>query len=202
MRWFIVASGPSLIKEDIEKLKGQNVIVINTTYKLAPWATVLYACDPKWWHWNEGAKDFEGEKWTQYSGMGKEGRLKEYIEKNNLEDYKLKYVKSVPNSGISEDPNYIYQGSNSGIQAINLAYHFGAREMVLLGFDMQQTNGKNHWHEDHPDKVNAHWHRWLGLYEVVSNDAKRLGISIINCTRETALKCFEKQDLDIIIGSS
>lgn len=198
-RWFICASGPSLTQEDVDSLKGQNVIVINTTYKLAKWAKVLYACDPRWWRWNEGAKDFEGERWTQFSGMGKEGKLENYIEQNGLSEFDLNYIRSVPNSGISEDSDYIYQGSNSGIQAINLAYHFGARSICLLGYDLQATGGKNHWHED-PEVDQAKWSKWIPLFDRVAEDAKKLGIPIVNCTRETALTQFDRKNIDEILG--
>ena len=183
--WWIIASGPSLTKEDVDKLEDKNVIVINNNYQLAPWAQILYACDLKWWDWHEGAKDFKGEKWTQ--------------DEKAAEKYGLRYIKSIPNAGISEDPQVIHQGSNSGIQAIGLAYHFGARTIYLLGYDLQATRGKSHWHGDHPDGVVSCWHRWLVFYEQVAKDAEKLGISIINCTRETALKCFERKELDEVL---
>ena len=40
---------------------------------------------------------------------------------------------------------------NSGAGAINLAYHFGARRILLVGMDMKPgPNGEKHWHPDHP----------------------------------------------------
>ena len=71
-KWAIIASGPSLTKEDVDAVRGLNVIVINTSYWLAPWADILYACDGHWWDWHYENTDwkakldaFENKKWTQ-----------------------------------------------------------------------------------------------------------------------------------------
>lgn len=192
--WFIIASGPSLTKKDIDSIKGQNVICINDNYRIAPWADVLYACDPHWWEWHKDKPEFlafKGEKWTQCSNWNKE----------QIEVFKrlgVNWIESKNLPGLSTDPSYIHQGSNSGIQAINLAYHWGAKRIVLLGYDMQPTGGKSHWHGDHPNGVRSCWHNWLKLYDKVAEHANELGLEIINATRETALTCFPRVSLESI----
>src|SRR5690349_852168 len=46
-----VASGPSLTQEDIDHCRPHvdATIVVNASFRLAPWATVLYAADREWW---------------------------------------------------------------------------------------------------------------------------------------------------------
>src|SRR5262245_15095240 len=46
-----IASGPSLIAEDCAKVKasGHPTIVTNTTFRMCPWAHVLFGFDSKWW---------------------------------------------------------------------------------------------------------------------------------------------------------
>src|SRR5690349_21512799 len=53
----ILASGPSmtpkiadLVADWKSKAGNRKVIAINTTFKLAPWADVLFACDLPWWN--------------------------------------------------------------------------------------------------------------------------------------------------------
>ncbi len=184
--WFIIASGPSLTREDVESLKGQRVLVINDNYLLAPWSAVLYACDGHWWDWHADRpelKAFKGRKITQDEDAAKR--------------YGLEHIRGVDEPGLSSDPACIHMGSNSGIQAINLAYHLGARRVVLLGFDMQATGGKTHWHGKHPGEDGGYspWHKWLWRYQLVADDAKRMGFEIINATRETALTCFPRKPL-------
>jgi hypothetical protein len=184
--WFIIASGPSLTAEDVDSLKGQCVICINDNYLRAPWADVLYACDGQWWNGTATElKAFKGRKITQ--------------DKEAADKYVLEYIESVDAPGLSRDPSYIHKGSNSGIQAINLACHFGARRIVLLGYDMQATGGKSHWFGEHPNNFRSSWHRWLPLYERVAADARQMDIEIINATRETALTCFPRQPLSSLL---
>ena len=60
-----VASGPSLIQEDIEYCKGKaKIYVVNDCHKIAPFADLLYAADTQWWEYYNGVPDFNGEKWT------------------------------------------------------------------------------------------------------------------------------------------
>lgn len=185
---FIVASGPSLTIQDVNAIKGQRVIVINDNYLLAPWADVLYFCDGRWWDWHRDKPElraFRGRKITQ--------------DKDAAARYGIEYIESRDGSGLSRDPAYIHKGSNSGIQAINLAYHFGARRIVLLGYDMQATAGRAHWFGDHPNAIRSPWHRWLALYQQVADDAGQMGLEIINATRETALTCFPKKPLSSLL---
>ena len=191
-KWAIIASGPSLTKEDVNAVRGLNVIVINTSHWLAPWANILYACDGHWWDWHHDNPEwkakldaFEGEKWTQ--------------DKAAAEKYGLNYIESKPEAGLSAKPGLIHQGSNSGIQAINLAYHKGARDIILLGYDMQGDDKKPHWHGHHPSRVVSSWSQWLSFYNFVAADAKKLGIEITNCSRETALTCFPRKRLEEVL---
>lgn len=194
--WFIIASGPSLTQEDVNAIKGQKVIVINDNYLIAPWSDYMYACDPHWWMWHKERpelKTFKGQKWTQRESW--EASEKEAVEKH----HELNWIDSKCEMGLSTDPAFIHQGSNSGIQAINLAYHFGARRIVLLGFDMQPTNGKAHWFGEHPNKSHPKFNSLMKFYEHVADQAPTLGLEIINATRETALTCFKRQSLSSLL---
>lgn len=188
-RWWILASGPSLTKSDVDKLKGEKVCVINTTYQIAPWADILYACDQSWWEWDvgqEAIRTFQGQKWTQTEAWNK--RLPE-----------LNYIESKSGSGLAME-GAIYQGSNSGIQAINLIYQLYKPEIIyLLGYDMKGTKENAHWHAPHPNHISSPWDSWVGLYNQVAADAERLGVQIINCSRETALTCFPRQSLEEVL---
>lgn len=159
-------------------------IIINDNYRIAPWADYLYACDCNWWrhHYDDVKETFSGELWTQdkaWTGDFPEG---------------VNVIQSASEKGLSDDPNVIHQGANSGYQAINLAYHFGAKTILLLGYDM---SGKgSHWFGKHQGEGLSASTDYSGL---VSNFAtikpENHGIEIINCTRRTALK-FMRADLD------
>lgn len=92
-------------------------------------------------------------------------------------------------------------GRNSGYQAINLAFHFGASTIALVGYDMQHTGGVTHWHGDHPAGMrNASTVKnWLSGFDALAADLRDEGLDVVNCTIETALTCFPRADLRDVI---
>lgn len=92
----------------------------------------------------------------------------------------------------------IYTGKNSGFQALHAAVLFGASRVVLLGFDFQATNRRSHWHGDHPPGLSNSRRRygaWVEAMKPLAHDLERLGIEVLNCSRETALSCFRRVEL-------
>lgn len=85
---------------------------------------------------------------------------------------------------------------NSGANAIALAAWQGAKRIILVGYDCQLTNGKTHWHGDHPKPLtNAHSiNLWPDRFNKVA--ALLRGVEIINCSRQTALTCFTRGNLE------
>lgn len=107
--------------------------------------------------------------------------------------------------GLNTEQGTINSGGegSSGFQAINLAYHIGATKIILLGYDMQSTGGKNHWFGDHPKKtpegkntafMNGTFGRYVKTFRTI--DPARYGIEIINCSRATALDAFPRMRLE------
>lgn len=86
--------------------------------------------------------------------------------------------------------------ANSGAGAISTAVHAGAKRVILLGYDCQKTGGKSHWHGDHPKHLGnaGRIETWHDAFLKLKNDFK--DIEILNATRETALECFDKIDLE------
>lgn len=193
MDWFILASGPSLTQNDVDLLKDKNVIAINDNYKLAPWAKVLYACDAHWWVWHkDSVRDFKGELWTQSESWSDDQR-------KEVSHLNIKTITSKGGAGLSTDPDIIYQGANSGYQAINLAYHFGAKRIILLGYDMQNTGGKSHWFGEHPNGVSPKYNSIIPFFQTIADQLPSLDLEVINCTRETQLECFAKSSLEDVL---
>jgi len=191
----LVASGPSLTQEQVDQCRGKaQIVVINDNYKIAPFADHLYACDQTWWLWHEDDPEllaFKGKKWTQTSSWDDE------IRKRIRKKHDLTFIQSKAEPGLSTDPNIIHQGSNSGYQAINLAYHLGAKKILLIGYDMQRTNDKAHWFGDHPDKGQTNYSKFTKYYNTLAK--QDLDVEIINCTTQTALTCFPRKELKDVL---
>lgn len=81
---------------------------------------------------------------------------------------------------------------------MNLAYLFGARKIILLGFDMQSADGKSHWHGDHPGPLNrsSAFKTWIKNFDILARDLRDAGVDVVNATRVTALNCFQKANLE------
>ncbi len=108
-------------------------------------------------------------------------------------DYGLIHVLSRCDIGLGHD--VIHTGGNSGHQAINLAYLMGAKKIILLGFDMQRTGGRTHFHGDHEGMSNpddAIFREWVKNFEVMAKDFQEVGVEVLNASRETALTCFPR----------
>jgi hypothetical protein len=89
--------------------------------------------------------------------------------------------------------------ANSGAGAIVTAIEGGATKVILLGYDCQHTNGKTHWHGDHPPHLgNARqvdrWHEKFSQLAI-----KYAKIEILNASRETALDCFPCVELESVL---
>lgn len=93
-------------------------------------------------------------------------------------------------------------GGNSGYQAINLSVQFGANRILLLGFDMTIARGI-HWHGRHPDGMcnpsEGGCRTWRKTFAAAIPDLRALGVTVINCSRETALTCFPRAKLETVL---
>lgn len=191
-----IGGGPSLTQADVDYVRNRaRVIAINNAYLLAPWADMLYACDLQWWQWHAGALDFSGERWMLLTGQ----QARNNVRQNILEAaarWNIKTIEGRGGFGLSNDPLLLHTGGNSGYQAINMAYHKGARRVVLLGYDMQYSNNKTHWHGDHPNKQKNHgFDRWMVSFKGIKLQG---AIEVINASRQSALRCFPRMPIEEI----
>lgn len=189
-KFICVASGPSLTQEDLNYIKenrtDHKMLVINDNYRLAPWAEYHYACDGKWWdHWiNDVQKNYKGISFTQC--------------RRSSQKYNLNYTPGEHKPGLGKDKK-IHFGSNSGYQAVNLCYLWGAKEIMLIGYDMGMgPKGEHHWFGNHPGRLHTQspYDQFVKNFQKLAEDLEKEGVKVINCSRRTALDCFEKQKLE------
>lgn len=126
-------------------------------------------------------RECSGELWT--------------INEHAAKVWNVNRVFSEPGGGISKHPNTIREGGNSGYQACGLALLFGVSRIVLLGFDMQFTRGRRHWHPDHErnNPVAKSFHSWRKNFQELAGVSR---VPIVNATRETAMTCFRRVTLE------
>lgn len=171
-----IASGPSLTAEQVAQVQAWRqasddrvVLVVNTSFRIAPWADVLYGMDSQWWraYGEEVAASFPGKRVT-----------------NAIPHPQWRVL-----PGAQVVPGWQPFG-NSGAGAIYLAARLGARRVGLIGYDCRTQPQRKHWHPDHPGRLGncgsiASWPYHFGQL------AKWLcEVEITNCTPGSALKAF------------
>lgn len=178
------------------------MIAVNDSFLLAPWADVLYGCDETWWQ-SRGAS-------IRKIWHGGEGHIAcRFGTKVTLEN-KIEGVLRLRNTGeegLETDPTGLRTGKNSGYQAINLAYHFGAKRIVLLGFDMRLgPSGEMHWNARPERQTPAGFAQTLSLmlpkFDTLKEPLKRAGVEVLNATPNSALKTWPYVPLEDILAQS
>jgi hypothetical protein len=160
------------------------VIAINDAYRLAPWADVLYACDAAWWRWHKGVRSFAGPKYA-LRGTHSEAHPAD-----------VTVLENTGESGLERASTGLRHGRNSGYQAIGVAVHLGAARIVLLGYDMQAIKGSpSHWFGEHPSGARPPVGTFLPFFPSLVAPLQKLGVTVINASRETALTCFPRRSL-------
>jgi len=163
------------------------VIAVNRSYQLVPWAECLYAADAGFWkHYK--ATGFKGWRFCA--------------------DETIRYIDaSVHAVKIARDPKdrrltemvagpigTVGFGGNSGYQAVNLAAQFGARRILLVGFDYCGA----HWHPDHPktlrNPTGAEFRRWAMDLDRAAGTLKSWGIEVLNLSPVSKLRAFPYAD--------
>ncbi len=183
---FILGGGPSLLDVPIWRLRQLKsygrVIVINDSYRLVPDADVLYFCDAHWWQARNRDVEatFTGRKIITMVGNG-----------NSISD--VISLRNTGATGLETDPGAIRHGHNSGYAAINVAAHFGCRQIVLLGYDMHVAGTHTHWHDTPvrpvpPDMFERSLQRdMLPNFNTLKAPLEKAGVRVVNSTPASAL---------------
>jgi hypothetical protein len=202
MKAIVVGTGPSLTREAIELVNASNLpkFGCNLAYKAVPDLVALHGCNWQFWdyYWDEVTR-LGCDLWSTRPEM--RGRPP------------VKYIEEADKPGLSTDPNLLHHGHSSGYQIINLAYHYGVREFVLIGYDLRYPGGYNgvrkqagsgrHFFGEYPQAL-QHWTRCnvgdggelnglLDCYRTIDPD--QYGIRIVNCSPGSALNFFETGNL-------
>lgn len=117
--------------------------------------------------------------------------------------YRMNWIRGEMGGGVSGSPKSIRMGGNSGFQALQLALLWGCERVILLGYDMQMTFNKTHWHGDHrkglgnplPERFPA----WLKCFKEIPHATRA---RVVNASRHTALDCFKRMRLETCLSES
>lgn len=199
----ILAGGPSLRTQDISPIYKAKpplrIIAINDSWRLAPKASVLYFCDWSWWQMQMDRNARTADGLMSFHDLIYKGFW--LTVSSDFEGHpQVRYIKLDGQRGLSDDPTAIRHGSNSGYQAINVAFLYGAKKIILLGYDMKCAGARTHWHDEPRQPANAFKlsmeQSMLPHFPTLVEPLKAAGVTVINSTPDSALKCWEYQPLD------
>jgi hypothetical protein len=182
----IIASGPSAKSHDLKLLAGLKVIAIKENVELYPRADIVYGCDGAWWRHRQGLKAFRGLK------IAYDPRVCD-----TFADIKRVEIAKTTDRILTAAPLHIGSGGNSGFQALNLAVQFGAKRIMLIGFDMTDRSGvhwygRNNWmNANNPSDPN--FRRWMAAFHASLPDLE--GVLVVNVSPTSVLKAFPRISL-------
>lgn len=205
-RVLIVGGGESLIGFDINQLKdfkGVIITVNNVVYHL-PRAEYWITVDPM-----QGAKPQKAllhrvkgvYYYCAYPDIRKTPWHNDYYKAVAGVHYLERIVPTDPvmeeigDFSLQEDKNKITTG-DSCYGALGLAYHMGAKEVIMLGAD---AYGYGHWY-DRTDPYNRHWldkfKDYLKniplIYEQSVPQWEKRGATVVNGSPESKIDCFKR----------
>ena len=156
------------------------VIAINDAVFLAWWADWLHGCDAKWWNWHaQRVSTFKGIRTT----------LDPSVKSEHAD-----LLRNTNKLGFDPDPSCCKTGANGGFQAMHCAIHAGAREIILVGIDMDK---KNHWFGDHPGGWDVDRPRvMLPHFSSLVPTLDERGIKVYNASPISQLDIWPKIDLE------
>ena len=208
-RCFIVATGPSLTVKDLEKLRGEITIGMNSISKIGEktdWRPTYY-----------GVQDLAVYKKLKNSIKSFDKNISIFISSSIAKREKLtgENIIQMPIYGMNHliNPNadniifsgdcydVIYDGYSITYSLLQLATYMGFKEIYLIGADCSYAKqGPQHFIETGVVDPYAHiaGERMLRSYRVAKEYTDKHGIKIYNATRGGYLELFERVNMDDI----
>lgn len=158
------------------------ILAIKENYRLCPTADVVYGCDGPWWRSRHGLPDFPGAKLAHDTAVCAMYRDVHKIEIDDVDRF------------LFAVPGRIGSGGNSGFQALNIAAQFGARKILLVGFDMH-TGAGVHWYGMNTWNMannpgDPQLMKWRSAFASQAVVLRKMGVEVVNASPDSAIRCF------------
>lgn len=173
MTFAILATGTSMSQAIADQVRGRcRVIAVSDAHRLAPWAEAMASVDAAWWRKHPEAFNFAGRKFTA------------------APDYQgLRELERIPG---------VVSGTNSGLFAMMVAVHLGAKRLLLCGFDMRGT----HYFGPHPKGMRNTKPERFEVFKRQFAGFRPKGVEIVNVTPGSHLQCYQMGDLEDCLAES
>lgn len=180
---------PSVYSDYLKSLHDKHVIGINCAFLLGDWVDVCFFGDSGFYRRNrDRLAEFPKLK-VSCAGFFND-------KEPNFES--IKYIRKHPSkqTGLCVEPSKLVWNYHSGGAAIDLAVHFGAKIIYLIGFDMKNGSaGDSHWHGEYikepkkPKNIRAKppYYKHLRSYPAILKNARQMDIHIFTTNPNSAI---------------
>jgi hypothetical protein len=211
-RCFIVATGPSLRIDDLEKLNNEYTFGMNSiclAYEKTKWRPTYYGIqDDQVFAKLEGVLKertndliFVGDNIDKHYSVPKE--WVRFPLNTAYMQYDLRYTGKYFTEFSDDCYAVVYDGYTITYSLIQIAVYFGFKEIYLLGADCNYEEGKRQHFIEHgvvdPTFNTAHERMMVG-YKKAKEYTDKHDIKIYNATRGGMLEIFPRVDLDEVLG--
>jgi hypothetical protein len=209
-RCFIIATGPSLRKEDLLTLRNEYTFGMNSICKLfkeTDWRPTFFGIQDLYVYdkLDEEMKDIGDSVVLIGDNIVKKRKVPQswipFPLNTAYNDYQ-QFVKQSFFAKFSDDCyRVVYNGFSITFSLIQLAYYLGFEEVYLLGADCSfSKNGKNHFmeHGHYDPRLDTAQERNLTMYRCAKEFCANHNFKIFNATRGGELELFPRISFDSI----
>lgn len=189
-RVIIIAGGPTVASYEVRDLRRYGQVVgVNDAAVLCK-VDVGLSMDRLWAE--NRCRDFflrnSGDLW-----------LREEATKNLPTHPRLRTFACDYRSSVLSDIPETFNGTHSGLCALNFAYQQRPKEIYLLGYDMcRAKGGEPYWYPPYPwanpdgGTKDGSYARWAASFGDAAKEIAEAGIQVFNVTHRSALDAFPK----------
>jgi hypothetical protein len=229
-RCFIIATGPSLTFDDIEKLKNEKTIAVNSialvydkiSYKPTYYGVQdgivfrkikdkIYESNFPCVFWSRGYKPFQidpivaRDNWIEFPLSGSfSSRCATYFFHIMQHGYSVPFTaRKFPAKFSGDAGSVVYEGYSIVFSMLQIAVFMGFNQIYLLGCDCNYVSGVNNFADyGHVSTPQKTiTTAMIEAYKKAKKYADSHGIKIYNATRGGMLEVFERVDLDKVLLS-
>ena len=215
-RCFITCPGPSMTIKDLELLKDEYTIGVNSitkAYEHTSWRPTYYALVDifafgKSLNENpvHGNTFCQREAFFHYRCNPKTRQGKETFLLVDYSNHKLDWMEKKKIKYSSDMSVHVYDGFTVTNMAIQLAIYMGFKKIYIIGADCDYTQDKIHFIEmpDDKEKIKGGWlpaatDLSIDGYRAIREFAYKRGVEIYNVTRGGKLEVFYRDNLERVL---
>ena len=213
-RCFIIATGPSLTTEDLEKLKNEYTFGMNSLCKIFPqigWETTYFGIQDHlvFYKIKDSLQEMHQTKIfvAKHHFLNKIPTMSTKCYRYPLNILNHNYSHTDLKTKFSDDCfKSVYDGYTIAYSLLQIAVYMGFKEIYLIGADCNYCDDAKKRHfigtgVDDP-RYSTAGKRMIFAYEEAKRYADKHGIKIYNATRGGMLEVFPRVNLDDILGVS